>query len=904
LSHGPSATETRHLRTLFAVGAAGTLTDGQLLERFATRDGDPAELAFAALVERHGSMVLRVARGVALDEHSAHDAFQATFLILARKARSLWVRDSLGPWLHSVAFRVASHSRSMELRRKRREKDASKPEADHSQIADRADLIRAIHEEIDRLPQPFRLAVVTCHLEGLTQHDAAERLGWPVGTLQSRLARGRQKLRDRLERRGLNPSLAVIAYQCSAVPHLLTTTTARAAASLNLGKAITGMIAPTVLAMIETSTKGMLMTKLKIGATAVVMMIGGVIGSGMAVGVGRPVQATDEPPAIVGSTNEPAPAKKDAKRLAVPRAADPAPDFDAIPAPVKGLRSAVLLDFEDTRSEVSIEMRPVVARLVEAGYPIKTIDIKRSPNLVGRYQVHSFPEFILVDGSGTVLGQRLGCVHSSDLARFYNQTLADAAEERPVETEPARPLLADLPLDGDPQQQSEPEPSLTDPTSPKPWATVVRIKLKLSEKEWGFGSGTVISSTDLESIILTCAHTFRLKGQPQPAPKDFKVPITVDLFDGQLVGQSPAMVGRAEQDVVGQAIDFDFNNNVALIRIRPGRKLPSSRVVPFGWEPTRGMKMIAVGCSHGNDATAWDTTILDPRVTMSNSATKKTFSEIKCDHQPKGGRSGGGLFTTNGLVAGVCNFADPNEHVGLYAVPDAIHRLFDRNGLSSLYEKGDGNPRTADVDIHGFKYPAPADMLAAAGHQLPAPGAADDDPPANPPQPNDEQKALKKLAPTGDGSQGFPLLLFFLDSQAFREPPSNEVIKLLRVGFPIKLIDVIASPELVKKYGIMAQPTIVLVDPKGSRIAESKEDSSALQVARFYNLHWANPFLRSKLYKPTPEDRRVYSLPPEDAKPTLANPPTDDKRRIDELEKKLDQVLKALEGLKGEKKPE
>src|SRR5271163_3877727 len=121
LANGPSTTETRHLRTLFAVGAAGCLTDGQLLERFATRDGDPSELAFAALVERHGSMVLRVARAVLRDEHSAHDTFQATFLILARKARSLWVRDSLGPWLHAVAFRVASHSRSLEIRRKHHE---------------------------------------------------------------------------------------------------------------------------------------------------------------------------------------------------------------------------------------------------------------------------------------------------------------------------------------------------------------------------------------------------------------------------------------------------------------------------------------------------------------------------------------------------------------------------------------------------------------------------------------------------------------------------------------------------------------------------------------------------------------------------------------------------------------
>src|SRR5947199_6850291 len=89
-----------HLRTLFDVGAVRELTDGQLLERFATGRGEAAELAFAALVERHGPMVLRVCRGVLADPHDCQDAFQATFLVLVKKSRALWVRDSLGPWLH------------------------------------------------------------------------------------------------------------------------------------------------------------------------------------------------------------------------------------------------------------------------------------------------------------------------------------------------------------------------------------------------------------------------------------------------------------------------------------------------------------------------------------------------------------------------------------------------------------------------------------------------------------------------------------------------------------------------------------------------------------------------------------------------------------------------------------
>src|SRR3954463_15878732 len=110
-----------HLRTLFNLGAIRELSDGQLLERFATDRGESAELAFAALVERHGPMVLRVCRSVLADPHDAQDAFQATFLVLARKARSLWVRDSIGPWLHRVAHRAATGARSAAARRRRLE---------------------------------------------------------------------------------------------------------------------------------------------------------------------------------------------------------------------------------------------------------------------------------------------------------------------------------------------------------------------------------------------------------------------------------------------------------------------------------------------------------------------------------------------------------------------------------------------------------------------------------------------------------------------------------------------------------------------------------------------------------------------------------------------------------------
>lgn len=276
-------------------------------------------------------------------------------------------------------------------------------------------------------------------------------------------------------------------------------------------------------------------------------------------------------------------------------------------------------------------------------------------------------------------------------------------------------------------KQDPREPSLLEPVTPRPWETVVRIKVHTSEHEWGFGSGTIIFSSAEESIILTHANLFRIKGQTQPAPVHFRLPISVDLFGGQFVQRQPsAMLACTEKDLLGEAIDYDFANNVALIRIKPGRKLPASRVVPADWRPKKGMSMITVGCSHGNDATAWNTTILDPGVMLNISSTHYPIATIKCAHQPQEGRTGGGLYTTDNFVAGVCAFADPNEHAGIYAGPQAIYRILDRNRLSKLYEdmeevtaNGRNTPANVDVDIHGFRYPAPKDLVSAAGRSTP-----------------------------------------------------------------------------------------------------------------------------------------------------------------------------------------
>jgi RNA polymerase sigma factor (sigma-70 family) len=231
------------IQALYGIGAFRELSDGQLLERFATERGEAAELAFAALVERHGPMVLRVCRSALSNWHDIEDAFQATFLVLVRKSRSLWVRDSLGPWLYRVALRTAKSARAANGRRRHREeqmRDLTGEEAPPT--AD--DVGQILHEEIERLPERFRIPFVLCELENRTHQQAARHLGWPIGTVKSRLARGRMRLRERLFRRGLSPDAGFLVASVRngssiavGLPGLIDST-ARAALQFASGRAI------------------------------------------------------------------------------------------------------------------------------------------------------------------------------------------------------------------------------------------------------------------------------------------------------------------------------------------------------------------------------------------------------------------------------------------------------------------------------------------------------------------------------------------------------------------------------------------------------------------------------------------------------------------------------------------
>ncbi|MDG3008430.1 sigma-70 family RNA polymerase sigma factor [Paludisphaera mucosa] len=244
------------LRVLFHVGSVGGMTDGDLLRTFASRRGEAgAEAAFAALVERHGPLVLRVCRGVVGDPHSAEDAFQATFLLLARRAGSIRRPDAVAGWLFRIARRIAAKSRADVARRKALERRGAEMAARRADVPGRTEAGAELYEELDRLPEKYREPIVLCHLSGLTYEEAAMRLGCPVRTVHTRLIRGRERLRRMLVRRGAAPSAGLLALSTSAdaagagVPRALASAATRAAVQFVAGRS--AVPSSTAVAMAE-----------------------------------------------------------------------------------------------------------------------------------------------------------------------------------------------------------------------------------------------------------------------------------------------------------------------------------------------------------------------------------------------------------------------------------------------------------------------------------------------------------------------------------------------------------------------------------------------------------------------------------------------------------------------------
>jgi RNA polymerase sigma factor (sigma-70 family) len=314
------------LQALFEDGSVGSLPDGPLLDRFIARRD---ELAFEALVRRHGPLVWGVCRRILRDHHDAEDAFQATFLVLARKAATIRPREMLPNWLYGVARQTAAKARLMAARRRARERlgtEWPEPETTTRPIVD--DRLEALEQELGRLPASYRAPIILCHLEGKGHQEAAEELGWPVGTLSGRLSRARGMLAKRLSRRGLAlsaGSLVLLSSRPAAsacMPTSLVKTTIKLSGASGAGPAATGLVSAEVAALARGVMKTMLWKKIRIGS--LLMLNGAAIGIGL-------IARSAEAPARMQAAGPPATQKRPAEPERRPGGRDTTPDpFDAI----------------------------------------------------------------------------------------------------------------------------------------------------------------------------------------------------------------------------------------------------------------------------------------------------------------------------------------------------------------------------------------------------------------------------------------------------------------------------------------------------------------------------------------------------------------------------------------------
>jgi RNA polymerase sigma factor (sigma-70 family) len=310
-------------------------TDGQLLEAFVSR-GDST--ALEALVLRHGPMVWGVCCRI-LNHHDAEDAFQATFLILIRKAATVKPRDMIGNWLYGVAYQTALNARTRIARRAVREVQVREiPEPPLMERHFWSDLQPLLDRELSRLPNKYRAAIVLCDLEGKTRKEAAQELGWPEGSVASRLARGRAMLANRMARHGLAISAAVLEAELTqkalrAEPSSVMTSTIKTVTQVVAGPPDSGVISVEVSNLTERVLKIMFLTKLKPMMAALVLAVLVVTGI-VAVGLSAPGDEQPQP----AKTDPPSPQKE--KPLPAPQKADTGVPKDLLKAKLDAAKEA------------------------------------------------------------------------------------------------------------------------------------------------------------------------------------------------------------------------------------------------------------------------------------------------------------------------------------------------------------------------------------------------------------------------------------------------------------------------------------------------------------------------------------------------------------------------------------
>lgn len=360
-----------------------------------------------------------------------------------------------------------------------------------------------------------------------------------------------------------------------------------------------------------------------------------------------------------------------------------------------GAGETVLLDFRADWCGPCRQMDPIVERLAAGGWPVKTVDIDAYPDLAARYRVQAIPCFVLLV-DGREVERRTGACSTSDLTGMFRRAgLARPGDARQTGNRAARPRIASsssqpaLPAgaisrgqspDADGAQaphvrsvgqDANASPHKSTHTRPhrrlieRLLAATVRIRIDDGDGR-SVGTGTIIDARSGEALVLTCGHLFR--------SSQGKGGIRIDTF-----GPQPA------SNLRGRLLTYNLERDLALVTFRPPARVTTARLAPAAFRLAVGDAVVNIGCDHGADPTAITSTItsIDKFLGPPN---------VQVAGQPVQGRSGGGLFTTDGLVIGVCNAADPADDEGLYAALRSIHDQLEEAGLLEMVLGARGAP--------------------------------------------------------------------------------------------------------------------------------------------------------------------------------------------------------------------
>ncbi|MEX0676357.1 MAG: trypsin-like peptidase domain-containing protein [Pirellulales bacterium] len=346
-----------------------------------------------------------------------------------------------------------------------------------------------------------------------------------------------------------------------------------------------------------------------------------------------------------------------------------------------------LLDFHAPWCAPCRSMEGTIADLKRAGYPVRTVNVDHERSLAKQYNVETIPCFVIVV-DGREAGRLTGAVGRDELEAMFTRAGVgrDTAGRETTRAQspdpPQNHVSLPGPRDGTPlvpsrfERPNERAPVQTSERGPSVTAQDViqaSVRLTIADPQGSsHGTGTLVDARAGEALVLTCGHIFRdSQGKGQ---------ILVDLC-------GPG----APQKVPGRLVSYDLERDVALVSIRPGAQVRVAPLAPKGYRVAEGDRVITVGCNNGGPATAEESSI-----TAVNKF--RAGPNLSVAGLPAQGRSGGGLFTTDGQVIGVCNAADPADHEGLYAALAAIQDELDEAGLTEIYEN---RPQRSTVDAGG-----------------------------------------------------------------------------------------------------------------------------------------------------------------------------------------------------------